>query len=417
MESIVISGIGILSSIGDSLESHLRVLQGESLELEVEEGRFNTIVKKVGNINVKKCVKNKKSIRFFSKQTKIGCYCAKMAKDDAELEDEEIQKKERMNALVIGSGYSQSLLPSADALVDCTDLETGIIDYNKVGEDGYRMLSPLWILSRLPNTTAGQITIENGIKGFNYTVVNGINSGIVSVGEAFLSIRQKRAVRVFCGGVEDEILPDFIYELQKDRLLADSSDGTRIFGTESDGFTAGEGGCILILEAEEEANFRHADIYGEVLGYSNLYIPNINEIKDTCEIAHHMERVMEKAMKMAGVRKEDIDFIQASAGGNSLLDHSEAEAVEAIFSNQVYITAAQSYVGNTMAASGALSAAFACIQLHNNFIAPILGTEDFFLADKLRYVKDRPMEHKSKLCLVNAFSHLGEVCTLVIGKR
>ena len=261
MEKIVISGIGMLSSIGIDIDSHVQVIKEGKIDCIEAEDSFGQLVRKTKEVNIKKFVKNKKSVRFFGKQTIIGCYCAKMAKDDAKIADADIAENERRNALIIGAGYSQSLLPMADALVECIE-EDGKVNYDKVGNEGYRQLSPLWILSRLPNTTAGQISIENGIKGFNYTVVNGVNSGIVAVGEAFLSIMQDRADCVFCGGIEDEVLPDFIYELQKDHLLAESSQGNKVFSETSTGSTIGEGGCVLILEKESKAKDRNAELYG-----------------------------------------------------------------------------------------------------------------------------------------------------------
>lgn len=418
MGKIVISGIGLLSSLGTDLDSHLKILKSEKFLKYNEKGcDFNDIVRKVEKIDIKKYVKNRKSIRFFSKQTKIGCYCSKIAIDDAKLTDKDIKLNERMNALILGSGYSQSLLPMADALISCVDSNKGILDYKKLGDSGYRMLPPLWILSRLPNTTSGQISIENGIKGLNYTVVNGVNSGIVSIGEAFFTIKQDRAIRVICGGIEDEILPDFIYELKQDKLLANNSAENRVFSKKSSGYSIAEGGCVLVVEKEDEALKRNANIYCEIVGYSNYYIPDINELKEETEISKYFEKNMAKCMKMAGVEPKNIDFIQASAGGDNLLDYSEAIAINRLFSKNTYITESKSYIGNTLAASGAMSVAFACLQLKNNFIAPILENKDIFLDNELKYVKNDAIDNESKICLVNSFSHLGEMCTLILKKR
>ncbi|URZ06411.1 beta-ketoacyl-[acyl-carrier-protein] synthase family protein [Clostridium felsineum] len=417
-ESIVISGIGIISVLGLGIEPHMVALKSEKVKIKEGIGsNFEDITGIIDNINVKKYVKNKKSIRFFNKQTKLACSSAKIAIEDAKLTEEDIKKDERMNGLILGGAHSKSLIPMADALASCVDKDDNTLNYSKVGQEGYRNLSPLWILSRLPNTSAGQVTIENGIKGLNYTVVNGVNSGIVSIGEAFLAVKQDRQVRIICGGAEDEVFPDFVYELKKDNLIADCADDNKVFGKKSKGYLCAEGSSLFVVEKEREALKRNANIYGEIIGYSNYYIPNLREIKSEEEIAVHMEKSMRNAIKMADIAEEDVDFIQASAGGLVMLDHAEAIAIKEVFSKNVYITETQSYVGNTLSASGAVSVAFACLHLKNNFIAPISENDDLFLDDELNYVKGKYIDNDNKICIVNSFSYLGELCTLVLRKK
>ena len=140
-------------------------------------------------------------------------------------------------------------------------------------------------------------------------------------------------------------------------------------------------------------------------------------MKDETEISVHMQKSMQKAMQMAGVEKNDVDFVQASAGGNPLLDLSEAIAINNVFGDSVYVTEAKSYIGDTLAASGAFSVAFACLQMKYNFIAPNSDGAKCVLEDKIKYVKENAVCYESEFCLVNSFSHLGEMCTLVIKKR
>lgn len=414
---VVISGIGILSALGIGLEEHLISLKQEKYEFErPTDDSFTSMVMTVPEFKVEKYVENKKSIRFFSKQTKLGCSAAEMARIDAGVSKEEIKSRSFDNALIIGVGHSENLMSMSDAIVSCVD-DNGNIDYEKLGDEGYRMLTPLWILGRLPNTTAGQISIQNMIQGLNYSLVSGINSGIVSLGEAFMAIREQRAIRVVCGGIEDEIFPEFLYSLWNKALISDTSNYAKPFSNESKGFAAGEGAAVFIVEKEEEVLKRGGKIYAEIIGYSNHYIPNLKKLDNMEDIAKHLEKSMLKAINMAGVSADDVDFVQASAGGLRNLDCAEAISINNIFSHKPYTTSAQPYVGNTFAASGAISTAFACLQLQESFIAPILYTEKLFLDNELKYVKNQYVENDNRICLVNSFSHLGEICSLVLKKR
>lgn len=276
---------------------------------------------------------------------------------------------------------------------------------------------PLWILGRLPNTTAGQISIQNGIKGLNYTVVNGINSGIVAIGEAFLVLRHQRAVRAFCGAVEDAISPDVFCLMLDEGVISESIHESYPFSVKSKGFIGSEGAAILILETEQEAKERGAKPYAEIIGYSNFYIPDRADFNCSESLIPHFEKCMVKALESSGISADDVDFIQASAGGNSIMDAAEAASIKKLFGKKPWVTTAQSYIGNTLAASGAISVAISCLELQNGFIAPILSDNSHLLDQSLNYVLGQALEVDSKICLINSFSHLGEISSLVIRKR
>lgn len=414
---IVISGIGVLSPLGISMDEHLNFLkEGKSGLKTSSKDVFSQNIGTVPAFNPGDYIENKKSLKFFSQQNKFGCSAAEIAKRDAKLTVEEIKEKSTDNALIIGAGLTYGLRPIGEAIIPCVD-ENGDIDYDKLGSDGYRMLQPLWILSRLPNTTAGQISIQNSIKGLNYSIVNGANSGIVSVGESFLAIKHGRAIRVICGGVEDEISPDFLCRLREDSLVADSIEDSKPFSSESKGFVCSEGAGVFVVESVNEAQERGAKLYGEILGYCNYYIPDLKRLDNAADIAEHLAKCMKRTMEMADVESGEIDFIQASASGHQKMDLAEATAIRDVFGKKPYITSAQPYTGNTLASSGAVSVAFACMELQSCFVAPILHTDNLFLDDELNYVKNRMIKNDSKICLINSFSYLGEICSLIIRKR
>lgn len=413
----VITGIGILSVLGISVEGHLSALkEGRRGIKSPDEKNFTGNFGPIPDYDPGTFIKKKKSIRFFSQQTMNGCSAAELAIRDAGLSIEEISKNSHENALIIGSGTTQGLKPLNEAIVTCTNKD-GIIDYDKLGNSGYRLLSPLWMLSRLPNTTAGQISIQNSIQGLNYSLVNGINSGIVAIGEAFIAIKDNRVSRVLCGGSEDEIFAEYFCRLNQKGLTSECVDDSIPFCSESKGFLCGEGSSICIVEDEDQAKARKAKVYGEIIGYSNYYIPDLERLNNPIDVARYFEKSMLKALEMAELSNNNIDFIQASAGGNPKLDFAEALAIRNIFGKKTFITAAQPYVGNTLAASGAISVTFASLQLWANIIAPLLSVDHLFLDNELNYIKEKTIDHKSKFCLINSFSYLGETCSLIIKKR
>lgn len=417
--TVVISGIGILSPLGIGLEDHITALkEGKSSLRASAEGSFANNIGSVPDFSPGKYIENKKALKFFSRQTIFGCTAAELAKQDTGLSVDEIKKKSLSTALIVGSGFthSLSLKPVSEAIIPCVD-ENGNLDYSKLGDTGYRNLPPLWILGRLPNTTSGQISIQNGIKGLNYSVVNGINSGIVAIGESFLVLRQQRAVRAFCGAVEDAISPDVFCRMLDEGVISPSIHDSYPFSGKSKGFIGSEGAAILILETEKEAEERGAKPYAEIIGYSNLYIPDRADFGCPEDLVPHFEKCMIKALESADIAADDVDFIQASAGGNSIMDAAEAAAIRKLFGKNPWVTAVQSYIGNTLAASGAISVAISCLELQGGFIAPIISDKSHLLDKSLNYVTGQAVEVDSKICLINSFSYLGEISSLVVRKR
>lgn len=410
----VITGIGILSPIGIGIEAHLYGLKKGFTGLKpVQEKIFDHFIAKVPDFCPGEYIRNKKALKFFSQQTKFGCTAAELAIRDAHLTPEVFKQDSQNNALIIGAGNTLGLRPIAEALVPCVN-EQGLIDYVEFGETGYRRLPPLWILSRLPNTTAGQISIEYGIQGLNYSIVNGVNSGIVALGEAFLLIKHGRAFRVICGGIEDEIMPDSFHRLLQDSYAVEMIEDSKPFCHDSQGFACSEGTALFIIETEAEALERQAKIYGEIVGYSNYYVPE--RCKDK-QLAIHFKKCMLKALEMAGISPMKVDFIQASAGGIERLDFAEAMAIQEIFGERPFVTTAQAHVGNTLVASGSISVVFACLGLVTGLIAPLQNYTKLYFDPGLHYIKERAVEAQSHYCLINSFSHLGETCTIILKKR
>lgn len=415
-DKVVVSGIGCLSPVGVGITEHETAIEkGRSGLPQQDDGTFFSHIGSVPSFKPKAFIKNKKAIKFLSRQSVLGCSAAQMAIDDARLRTEDIAINNEMNALVVGAAVSQGLEPISEAITSSVHSD-GIIDYHHLGNSGFRLLPPLWFLGKLPNTTAGQIAIQNSMKGLNYTIVNGANSGIIAIGEAFSAINEKRAVRAICGGTEDQIFADFLCRLLEARLATYDVSDARPFGTQSKGFICSEGSAMFCIEKKEEAQKRGVGIYASILGYINNYIPRFREITEPFELSPYFERCMQKCLQTAGVHSRQIDFIQAGAFGIPKLDHAEAIAISNIFGKKPLITSAHSLVGYSLAASGPLSTAFACLQLRNNIVSPIVNSQASFLENELSYVKKYPLKNTNNICLVNSFDYFGATTSLVLRK-
>lgn len=412
MVSVIISGIGLVSILGQSNIDHFECLDSCYTRLAMQtDGSYSQIVNHIEINDIKSYIKNKKSLKFFGLDTVLGCICSKLALSDAEIFDEIINSYSEEFGIIIGSCYESKPLELGEIITNYID-EENKINYKELGELGIREIPPLWMVTRLPNTVAGQISIENNIKGINLSLVNGMNSGIVSIGEAFLAIKQKRVKRVICGGVDDKINPEFLHQMKEKGLLASSAIEAVPFGITSKGNLFTEGGSVLILEKKVDDN---RNGYAQICGYCNRYIPNI-DYKDEQEISMLMKECMKEALMDACIIEENVDFIQSSAGGNQLLDRAEAIAIRDMFKNHVFVTSCQSYIGNTRVAQGAFSVAVSCLSFKEKCIFPILTEGELYLENEINYIKGKKHEYDAKVCIVNSFSYLGEICTLVLRK-
>ncbi len=415
MKKVLISGIGLISVLGQTIMEHKDSLKmGKKALKSRADGSFDQLVNHVSVDNPKAYIKNKKAMRFYGLDTILGCVATSLALKDAEIESEMLEQMGHEVGLILGGSYIPSQLDIGLTLNNCLTNENEI-DYKLLGERGMRELPPLWMLSRLPNTTAGQISIENGISGINFTIVNGMNSGIVSIGEAFHAIRQNRATKVVCGGVDVRIHPEYLNELMQKKMVANGAEESIPFGVNSKGYTFSEGACILILENKDENAKLDNLYYAEVIGYCNQYVPNLYSVKED-ELTNYFIQCMETAILDANIAEKDVDFIQASACGYGILDSAEARAIREIFTNSVLVTSSQNYLGYTRAASGAFSTAIACLTLQEGCVYPILSQDELYFEKDITYVKEKPVNRDVNICIVNAFSYLGELCTLVLRK-
>ncbi|HEX2939358.1 MAG TPA: beta-ketoacyl synthase N-terminal-like domain-containing protein [Ruminiclostridium sp.] len=411
---VAVTGIGVLSPLGIELKDHVRALESGQCGTNFKTGfraLFPECCGKIPDFAVKDYIENRKIVKIMSRKAVLGYVAAELSVRDSGIQNQDIISDEE-NAIIFGNGRSEGITNIKDAIIPSITSE-GNIDYDYLGRKGYRMIPPLWIVQRLPNTAAGQISIRHSLKGLNYTVVDESAAGAVSIGEAFICVKDGRSKRAFCGASEGEIFPDYFWRMKKFGIASDSENASKAFDINSDGVTLSEGSATLILEDENSVISRNGKIHGRILSYTNYYIPGF-KTDSTRQISLNYIKSMKKAVEDAGININDLNFVQASACGIEKIDRAEALAVKELFGKKVPVTSSNSSTGYPLAASGPISISYALLQMENGFIAPITRTENFYDDNEINYITGSPVYQDMKYCLVNCFDYSGGVSSFVL---
>ncbi|NVO11316.1 MAG: hypothetical protein HXX16_15245 [Bacteroidales bacterium] len=417
MKNVFVTGIGVISPLGISPEDHISALKNFISGIQDTSGNNNYFLDNYGiaaDFNPKDFIEDKKALKIMSRQTILGCSAAVIAIKNAGLDKHKIEEELNDNAVIFGAGiWNGSIITMIDAL-KTSITSNGQIDYALLGNEGYRNLPPLWILPRLPNTTAGQISIQNKIKGLNYTVVNGPNNGIIAIGEAFINIKTGRCKRIISGGAEGTAYADLYSPLKKRGIVTDNVNDSVPFGLRSKGYLCGEGAAVVVIEDDNAVN-RQVSIKAEIVGYNNCYIPDFN-LQDIERISIIYETCIRETLNSAGVQTEQIGFVQASASGHPVLDRAEASAILQLFGHKVAVTSIHSLTGNLFAASGPTSLACAIFQMNNGFISPMGHDNNLFFKDEINYILNNAKITNTEYVLVNSFDFTGSACCILLKK-
>ncbi|MFH1836689.1 MAG: beta-ketoacyl-[acyl-carrier-protein] synthase family protein [Candidatus Omnitrophota bacterium] len=251
-----------------------------------------------------------------------------------------------------------------------------------------------------------------GLTGINLAIITACSAGNYAIGYGFDLIRQGRAKVLFCSGVD--VLMQSMFE-GFNRLFATTTDKIRPFDKNRSGTTLGEGAATLVLERLEDALARGAYIYAEVRGYGlscdafSLTIPSKNGMK----------MVMKRALKNSGIKKDEVDYINAHGTGTYNNDKFEAQAMREIFkekTDDIYVTSIKSMLGHTVGAASAIEAASCCLSIRDGIIPPTINYETPDPGCKLRLVVNKAKKAKVTIVLNNSFAFGGNNACVVFKK-
>jgi beta-ketoacyl-acyl-carrier-protein synthase II len=288
-------------------------------------------------------------------------------------------------------------------------------------EKGPARISPFLIPMLIINMASGQISITMGLKGPNTAVGTACATGNHSIGDAFRIIQRDEADVMVCGGSEAAItvmgFGGFCALKAVSLRNDDPAKASRPFDKNRDGFVMGEGCGVVILEELEHALKRNANIYCEMAGYG------------MSGDAYHMTapdpqgdggvRCMRASLKDAGVKPEDVDYINAHGTSTVYNDRIETLAIKKVFGDhakKLAVSSTKSVMGHLLGAAGGVEMIVCALAIKNSIIPPTINYETPDPDCDLDYVPNKPRHHKINVAASNALGFGGHNATLVVKK-
>lgn len=291
----------------------------------------------------------------------------------------------------------------------------------RIIEKGPNKCSPFTVPMMIVNMPSGRISIKYGFKGINKVVVSACATGSHSIGDAFRSIQYGDADIMVAGGAEATICDVGVGAFSAARTLSKRNDepqrASRPYDKDRDGFVMSEGAAVLVLEEYEHAKKRGAKIYAEIAGYGQTgdAYDIVAPAPDGAGAIHSMEF----ALRDAGMKPSDIQYINTHGTSTGLGDKAESEAVAKVFGDKkqnpgLYVTSTKSMHGHMLGATGAAEAIVCVKALNDNIVPPTinLDNQDEEVAD-LNYVPYKAVKAELHAALSNSFGFGGQNASLV----
>ncbi len=412
LKRVVVTGLGALTPVGHTAEeTWTNLLAGKSGAGPIT--RFDaSLFKTHFACEVKDFVPNdlldRKEARRMDRFTQFGMVVADEAIADSGL-DFEKENPDRIG-VIWGSGIG-----GIDTFFDQVK---GFVD-----NDLNPRFSPFLIPMMISDITPGRISMKHGLRGPNYTTVSACASSTNALIDAFNLIRLGKADVIVSGGSEAAINPVGMGGFNAMNALSTRNDdpmtASRPFDAERDGFVMGEGGAGIILEEYEHAKVRGAKIYAEMVGGG------------LSADAHHLtaphpeglgaRNVMANAIEDAGLKPEDIDYVNVHGTSTPLGDIAETKAIQKVFGEHAYhlnISSTKSMTGHLLGAAGAVEAMASIMAIHTGMVPPTINhfTDDENLDPKLNFTFHSAQERVVRAALSNTFGFGGHNASVLFKK-
>ena len=291
-------------------------------------------------------------------------------------------------------------------------------EHEKLLHQGPDRVSPFFIVSAIVNLAAGNVSIRHGAKGPNSATATACSAGAHAIGDSFRLIERGDADAMICGGAESAITPMSVAGFASMRALSTRNDdpihASRPFDATRDGFVMGEGAGVLILEELEFAKKRGATIYGEIVGYGmsgdafHVTMPD--------ETGSGAIRVMQKAIKDAGIAPEQIGYINAHGTSTPYNDKFETLAIKQVFGEYAYklaVSSTKSMTGHALGAAGGIEAVISVLSLKENILLPTINYVNPDPDCDLDYVPNQMRAATVEYALSNSFGFGGTNACLI----
>lgn len=408
MKRIVITGIGVLSPIGTGKDEYWSaLLAGKSGISRLEGFDIDELKVKIGaqikGFDPKNYIEPREIPRI-DPVTQYAIASSEMAVEDANINWGDVDRDRAGTLISTGIGGLQTI-------------EKNIL---QMKEKGAKRVSPYFIPMMIGNMPSAQVSIRFGLRGPSSNVVTACATSNYAIGEAAEIIRRGDADMMLAGGAEASLIPLSVAGFANMRALSTRNDdpehASRPFDKDRDGFVMGEGGVVLVLEDYDKAVQRGADIYCEItsVGYST----DAHHITAPDPEGWGAKQCMKIAMNKAGIKLDEVDYINAHGTSTPLNDRVESTSIASLFGERVSeidVNSTKSMVGHLLGAAGATEAAAVALQIKNDTIHP---STNFFEGEegfKLNLVT-KTKKRKIQYALSNSFGFGGHNCCLSFGR-
>jgi 3-oxoacyl-[acyl-carrier-protein] synthase II len=289
-------------------------------------------------------------------------------------------------------------------------------------DKGPRRISPFFIPGRLINLASGQVSIRYGFKGPNHSVVTACSTGSHAIGDAARLIALDDADVMIAGGTEGSVSRIALAGFAACKALATTfndrpEEASRPYDRDRDGFVMGEGSGIVVLEEREHAIRRGAKIYGEVIGYGMS--GDAYHITAPSEDGDGAYRCMNAALKRAGLKPSDIDYVNAH-GTSTMADGIELKAVERVVgdaASSISMSSTKSATGHLLGAAGAVEAIYSLLAIRDNVAPPTINLDNPSVETPIDLVPKVARKRKIDVALSNSFGFGGTNASLVFRRH
>lgn len=403
MRRVVITGLGTVSPIGNSVDAFWdSVLTNKSGIAPIEGFDASetgvTVAGEVKGFDAREELGRKDSQRM----DKFSQFGVAASKEAVEMSGYDISSNPFNVGVMVSSGIG-----------GLHAIQNGIL---KMKDKGPKRVPPLFVPLTIGNMAAGNISMQFGARGISLDIVTACASATNAIGEAFIKIQNGLLDACIAGGAESTINEIGISGFAALTALSTNEDpakASRPFDKDRDGFVMGEGAGIVFLESLESAQARNATIYGEVVGYGS----NSDAYHMTAPLpdGSGAGEAMLKAIKMAGIQPEDVDYINAHGTSTPTNDSGETTAIKYALgdsAHKVPISSSKGHFGHLLGAAGGVESIMAVKALQEGFIPPTLGLENSDEACDLDYVPGEGRKQDIQYALSNSLGFGGHNAVL-----
>ena len=408
MNRVVVTGLGAVTPIGNDVDTFWNSLKekkigfGPITAFDTTEFKVK-LAAEVKNFDAKQFM-DPKAARRMERFSQFAVAAAKQALDDAKINMSEMDPYRI--GVSIGSGVGS--------------LQIIEKEHVKMMEKGPGRVNPLMVPLMISNMAAGNVSIQFGLKGKCIDVVTACASGTHSIGEAMRSIQHGEVDVMVTGGTESCITPIGVAGFSGLTALSTSEDPKRAsipFDAERSGFVMGEGAGIVVLESLEHAKARGARIYAELVGYGATC--DAYHITSPAEDGSGAARAMRNAMDEAGIKPEQIDYVNAHGTSTHHNDLFETKAIKLALGEHaphVKINSTKSMIGHLLGAAGGVEFVTCVKSIENGFVHATVGLSVDDPECDLDYTKGEGVRVNVNYAISNSLGFGGHNASLLVKK-